>query len=140
VRSSAWTWLFSSTQDQGVVWGMEVRAHDVAHFFHEERVGGEFEALGAMRLEPEELEVAADRTLGNPGFFSDQAHTPVGGALGFGVQDAINQCRHLLIAMSARASGPGSVLIWTDFKLGHYQSGGGLCSGFAGRGVGIGTG
>ena len=104
--------FFVDTQDQGVIWGIEVKAHDVAHLFHEERVGGEFEALGAMRLESEELEVAAHRALGNPGFFGDQAHTPVGGALGFGVQDAIDQCRHLLIAMggSAKCEQPRSRL------------------------------
>jgi hypothetical protein len=102
--------FFVHTQDQGVVRGIEVKAHDVAHLFHEERVGGEFEALGAMRLESEELEVAADRALGNPGFFGDQTHTPVGSALGFGVQDAIDQGRHLLVIMGAGATGPQLVM------------------------------
>ena len=85
---------------------IEVKTHDVAYLLHEEGVGGEFETLGALRLESEELEVAAHRALGNPGCFGDQAHTPVGGALGFGVQDAIDQRRHLLIAMGPRATGP----------------------------------
>ncbi len=52
------------------------------------------------------LEEAAHRALGNPGFFGDQAHIPVGGTLGFGVQDTIDQCRHLLITMGTQAPGP----------------------------------
>jgi hypothetical protein len=43
--------FFVHTQDQGVVGRIEVQAYDIAHLFHEEGVGGEFEALGALRLE-----------------------------------------------------------------------------------------
>jgi hypothetical protein len=68
-------------------------------------IGGELKAFGAVRLEPEQLEVAADRAFGNPALLSQHAHTPVGGARGLGVQDAIEQFRDPLVAMNAWASG-----------------------------------
>src|SRR5271154_5813669 len=43
--------------DGGMDRGEFLQGH-VAHLFHEERVGGELEALGAMRLQAEEREVA----------------------------------------------------------------------------------
>jgi hypothetical protein len=98
--------LLVHAQDQGLVRRVKIKAHNVADFFHEERVGREFEALGAVRLESEELEVAADGALGDSALLGDQTHTPVGGALGFGVQNAIDEFRHLLIAMATWASRP----------------------------------
>src|SRR5216684_2490929 len=98
--------LLVHAQHQGVVWWVEVESHDVAHFLHKERIGGELKAGAAVGLQAEQLEVAPDGALGNPGLRGGQAHTPVGGGLRFGVQYAINQFRYRLIAMATWASGP----------------------------------
>src|SRR6202030_4218288 len=46
--------LLIHTQHQRLVGRIKVQPHDVAHLLHEERVGGELEALAAMRLQTED--------------------------------------------------------------------------------------
>jgi hypothetical protein len=43
--------LFVDRQHDGVVGWVQVEADHIAHLFDEERVGGEFETLAAMRLQ-----------------------------------------------------------------------------------------
>src|SRR6185369_11444934 len=50
--------LLVDAQHQGVLRRTQVKANDVAQLLDEERIGRELEGLAAMRLKPEELEVA----------------------------------------------------------------------------------
>ena len=71
--------LLVDTQHQRLVRRIEVQSHDVAHLLDEERVGGELETLGAMRLQAEQGEIAADRAFGNAAGLRRRAHTPASG-------------------------------------------------------------
>ena len=54
LRSSAWIWLFSSTQRTSArVRRGHVEAHHVAHLCHEVRIGRELERLQPVRLQAE---------------------------------------------------------------------------------------
>ena len=50
-----------------MIWRVEVKPHDVPDLLDEQRVGREFEGLGAVRMDPEQPQIALHRTLGNPG-------------------------------------------------------------------------
>lgn len=52
-------------QDEGVVWRVEIQADNVANFFDEERIGGEFEAARPMRLYREGLKQPVHGGFGN---------------------------------------------------------------------------
>src|SRR6202022_2092791 len=86
-------------------------------FFHEERIGGELEALGAMRLQAEQREVARHRALGDCGLLGHRAHAPMGGVFGLAAQDPIDQSRYLLVAVGARTSGPQFIVQAGDTVL-----------------------
>src|SRR5437879_11474314 len=45
--------LLIHAQDQSLGWRVQIQSHDVAHLFHEQRVGRELKGLGPMRLERE---------------------------------------------------------------------------------------
>src|ERR1700682_2988341 len=53
--------LFVHTQHQGLVRRIEIEPGDVAHFLHEERVGGELETFAAVRLQAETGRSSAPR-------------------------------------------------------------------------------
>jgi len=53
-------------QDQRLVGRIQLQTHDVADLLYGEPVGGELEALGAMRLQAEQREVATHRALAMP--------------------------------------------------------------------------
>ena len=53
VRSSAWIWLFSSTQEhQRAVGRRQIEPDDIPHLLYEEQVREQLERLGAVRLQP----------------------------------------------------------------------------------------
>ena len=56
--------LLIDGQDYGVVGWVEVKADNIAYLFDEEWIGGELEALAAVRLQGEELKDAMDGGLG----------------------------------------------------------------------------
>jgi len=66
--------LFIDTQHQCIVGRLQVQAYDVLHLLDAERIGGEFEAVGAMGLEREGLEQLVHRGFGD----ATGASTPVG--------------------------------------------------------------
>ena len=53
--------LFVDAQNQGALRRRQIKPDDIAHFLDKQRVGGEFEGLGAMRLEVEGVPDAVDR-------------------------------------------------------------------------------
>ena len=60
--------------------------------------------LAAVRLEPEQREVASHRTLGNAGVRRRCTHAPMGGVGRPAVEHLAYQRRHLLIAIATRPS------------------------------------
>src|SRR5216683_4429479 len=73
--------LFIHAQHERLVGRIEIEPHYVTHLLDKERVGGKLEALGTMRLEPEQCEVARYRALGDAGLHRHPAHAPVGGVV-----------------------------------------------------------
>ncbi len=103
--------LLVHTDDQGVVGRAQIEADDVAQLLDEERIVRQLEAFGAVRLQPEELEVALDTALGNAGLGSHGAHAPMGGTVGrLGVQRRPDQLGHALVIDRAR-------LAWADIVV-----------------------
>jgi hypothetical protein len=98
--------LFVDTQHQRLVGRIEIQADDVAQLLDEERVGGQLEAVAAMRLEPERLQEAINAGFGDAGFGSQTAHAPMGGAiLGAVVQRRGEELRDALVVDRARLAG-----------------------------------
>ena len=91
-------------QDHRVVGRIEVKAHDITHFFDEEGIVGDLEVALAVRLDTEEIEPALDGALGDAGFLRHRAHTPMGASIGrFGLEGPVDGLGHPLILMR---SGP----------------------------------
>ena len=65
---------------------MQIEAHNVSHLVDEVRVGGEFEALGAMRRQGEGTPDARDGGLAQPQMGRERAGGPGGGVLGHGLR------------------------------------------------------
>lgn len=81
----------------------QVQADHIAQLLDEERVVGELEALGAMRLQAKELEVALHARLGDASLGRHRAHAPVRRAVGrLGVQCGLDQMRHAFVIDRAR--------------------------------------
>ena len=84
--------LLVHADHQRVVRRAQVQADHVAQLLDEERIGGQLEALGAMRLQAEQLEVALHAGLGDTGLGGHRAHAPVRRAIGrLGVQRRLDQ-------------------------------------------------
>lgn len=75
-------------QDEGTLRRAQVQADPVADLFHEPGVGGQFEGVGPMRLQPERTLDAHDGGLGQAGDLGRAPRAPVGGGLGFAFQGA----------------------------------------------------
>ena len=72
--------LLVHAQHQGLVGRIEVEAHHVAHFLHEERVGGELEALGCGGAAARRARSSAPTVLLEmPVSAATRAHAPVRG-------------------------------------------------------------
>src|SRR5580704_10258516 len=63
-----------------------------------------------MRLQTEQREITAHRALGDVGDGGGRAHAPLGGVVGLALHHQVNQFRHLLIVVSARAPRPQFVV------------------------------
>ena len=88
---------------------VEIKPDYVAQLLDEERIGGELEAAGAVRLQTEQLEQAMDGALGNPGLFGDGAHAPMGCGFGLASECLGDQLGHRLVL--DRAGPAGSHLV-----------------------------
>lgn len=98
--------LLIHAQHQCVLGRAQIQAHHVAQLLHEERVVGQLEALGAMRLQAKELEVALHAALGDASLGSHRSHAPVRRAVGrLGVQRCLDQAGHALVIDAARRAG-----------------------------------
>ncbi len=95
--------LLVHADDQRVVRRAQIQAHHIAQLLDEERVVGQLEAFGAMRLQPEELEVPRNAGLGDAGLGGHRAHAPVRRAVGrLGVQRGLDQLRHAFVVNRTR--------------------------------------
>ncbi len=119
VRSSAWHWLFSSTQiTSALSGGLQVQADHVAQLLDEERIVGQLEAFRAVRLQAKELEVPGDAGLGDARLGGHRAHAPVRRAVGrLGVQRGLDQLRHAFVVDRARLAGAHVVVQTGDASL-----------------------
>lgn len=102
--------LLIDAEDDGVLRGIEVEPHDVADLFDEERIGGELEVPGAMRLDAEQPEVALDGALADAGLRRHGAHGPVRGLLGPGPEGDAQQASDLFVIMGSRSSRPRDIV------------------------------
>jgi len=103
---------------QRVVRRAQVQADHVAQLLDEERVVGQLEAFGAVRLQAEELEVARNAALGDARLSSDRANAPVRRAIGrLGVQRGLDQMRHALVVDHARLARANVVVQTGDAPL-----------------------
>ncbi len=97
--------LLVHTQHQRMIRRIQIQADDVAHLLDEERIGGELEALGAMRLQAEQRHVAVDGGGGTSCLDRQRAARPVRVTFRLARQDGVDQFSHLLIAGRARPAG-----------------------------------
>src|SRR6202158_5075382 len=95
--------LLVNAQDQRLVRRIEVKPNDVTNLLDEERVSGELKALGAVRLDSEQSEIAPHRAFRDAGFGRRAAHCPVGDNLGLALQHGAQQSRYFIVAISARS-------------------------------------
>src|SRR5690349_11229762 len=103
VRSSACTWLFSSTHNTSALpGGFKYSPDNVADFFDEERVIGQLERLAAMRLQAEQTKVTLDGTLRDTRCRGRAAHTPMRRVLWTLLENLVQQACNLVIVVRAR--------------------------------------
>jgi len=91
-------------QHQCLVGGVEVESDHVPDLFDEKRVGREFEALAAVRLQPKEGEIAPHRAFGDAAVSRRGAHAPVG--IGSAMEHPLYQLGDPLIVVAARPPRP----------------------------------
>src|SRR5439155_8764491 len=101
--------LLVHAEHQRLVGGVEVEADNVADLLDEERIRREFEALGAVRLDAEEREVALDRTLADARLRRDAPHRPLGGIGRGRAQHGPQELRDLIVVMRPGATHPGRI-------------------------------
>lgn len=103
--------LLVHAQHQRVLRRTQVQADDIAQLLDEERIVGQLEALGAMRLQAEQLEVAQHAGLGNAGLRGNRSHIPMRRPIGgLGVQRRLDQLRDSLIVDRTRLARTNVVL------------------------------
>jgi hypothetical protein len=90
--------LLVHAQHYRVFRGMQIQAHDVAHFLHEKRIGREFEVPLTMRLQPERPPDAVHRGFRKPRLACNLPHTPVRAAFRFRLQRLAHQLRYPFVA------------------------------------------
>ncbi len=102
-------------QHQRVLWGTQVQADHVAQFLDEERVGRQFEASAAVRLEAQQFEVSMDAGRRDCRLRGNCAYAPMRGAVSrLGMQRLVNQLGHPLVIDRARLAGPHFVVQTVD--------------------------
>jgi hypothetical protein len=75
------------------------------HLVHEEGIGGQLEGLLAVRLQPEQRQVALHLALGHAGLLGHRSNRPTRAALGLAVQHLVEQTRHTRVIDCARPAG-----------------------------------
>ena len=101
--------LLVDAQNDGALGRIEIQADDVADLVDEERIGGQLERLGKMRLESEGFPDADDGRLRKAEGLGHGTRAPVGGVFGFGFQGASDDFLDLGIGDRSRGAGPGFV-------------------------------
>ena len=81
---------------------VQVETHDITDFLNEERITGELEVLGAMRLNGKRLEDAMDSRLRESIRIGGLTNTPVAACWRLVLQSAAEQQSYLLIRYRAR--------------------------------------
>ncbi len=81
---------------------IQIQAHKIAHFFHEERVVGELEIPAAVRLHGEELKDPVHGGLGKAVRLRGEPNGPVGSCGRLLLQSAAQQDGDLLVGNRAR--------------------------------------
>jgi hypothetical protein len=89
-----------------MIWRVEVKADDVPNLLDEQRVGRQLEAPGAVRLDPEQPEVALHRAFRDPAGLGRAPDGPVRTDARAALEDRRQQVRHRLVIMAARAPRP----------------------------------
>jgi hypothetical protein len=74
--------LLIHTQHQGLVWRMQVEAHNIAYLLDNQGIGRQFEGFRAMRLQAERPPDALHSAATPPALLRHSARTPVGGVGG----------------------------------------------------------
>jgi hypothetical protein len=85
---------------------IEVKTDGIPHLLEEQRVGREFEGPGAVRLEPEQPQIALHRTLRDPGGVRRATNGPMRADAGPALQHGRQQARDGLVIMVARTARP----------------------------------
>ena len=99
--------LLVHAQHDCVLGRTQIQPHDIAQLLDEERIGGELEVLGAVRLQAQELEVAVHAGGRDRRLSGDRSHAPVrGAARRLGMQGLVDQLGHALVIDRARLAGP----------------------------------
>ncbi len=106
--------LFINAQYHGIIRWIEVEAGDIADFFDEEGVGGEFEMTLAVRRNTEGVPDAVDSGFGDSGLIGYRAATPVSAGFWLGIDGFVEHEGHLFIGDRARSSGSEFVMDTLD--------------------------
>jgi hypothetical protein len=117
VRSSAWHWLFSSTQITSALSG-GLRYRPATSRSFSMKIGSLESLKLSVRLQAKELEVAHHAALGDAGLNGHTAHAPMRRAAGWlGVRRGLDQFRHALIVECAGISRARIVVQVSDAPL-----------------------
>ena len=97
--------FFVHAQHHGMIGRVQVQPDDVADFFDEEGVIGEFEVALAVRLDAEQIEPALHGGLGDAGVFGHGSHAPVRGVGRLGPKGGVDDLGDALVLVAAGPSG-----------------------------------
>lgn len=91
-------------QHQRIVGRVQIQPDDIAQLFNKERIGGQLEALGPVRLDTEQSQITMDATFGDACLRPHRPHAPMRGAvLRLTAQDFANQRGDSLIVAATTA-------------------------------------
>jgi hypothetical protein len=95
--------LLIHAKNQGIIGRVQIKPYHGTQLLDEQRIVGEFEALGSVRFDAKQGEVALHAALGDPALGGSGAYAPVGRAiLGLLLERAPDQHSDLLIVDGAR--------------------------------------
>lgn len=100
--------LFIDREHDRMVRRVQVETHDITDFLNEERITGQLEVLGAMRLNGKRLEDAMDSRLRESIRIGGLTNTPVAACWRLVLQSAAEQQSYLLIGYRAWPAGRSS--------------------------------
>lgn len=93
--------FFINTQNEGIIRGIKIQTDDVSNLFDKERIGRQGKAPSAVRLNPKELHVAVDGTLGDIGLVRELPYGPVGRLARALLQRATHQSGDVIIVIGS---------------------------------------